>query len=89
LEDVNNVPIGVVTCLLVFFALPSSASSDGKQSFDLIGALLMILTLSCFALATSPIESFSSTTKLALLGLGAIGLSELFTGRSPPTAANA
>lgn len=70
-----NVPIGVVACLLVALVVPSSAQSDVKQSFDLIGALLMILTLSCLALATSQIqsESFSLTTKLALLGLAAIG----------------
>src|SRR5919202_3438825 len=71
-----NVPIGLVACLLVVLVVPSSVRSDVKQRFDLIGALLMILTLSSFALATSQIqsESFSSTTKLALLGLAAIGL---------------
>ena len=71
-----NLPIGLIACLIVAFAVPSSVKSEVKQKFDIVGALLMIVTLTCFALAMTLIqnEGFGSMKQLILLAIAIVGL---------------
>ena len=71
-----NVPIGIVTSLIVVWTVPSSVGSETKQHFDALGSLIMAVMLSCFALGMTfgQLEGFSSPTALALLSASAIGL---------------
>ena len=71
-----NVPLGIVAIFIVAFALPSLASSKISQSFDLVGAGLMTLTLTCFALLMTRIQTFGfgESIELILLVVAAIGL---------------
>jgi EmrB/QacA subfamily drug resistance transporter len=71
-----NVPIGLVASLIVTLVVPSSVSGKVKKGFDAGGALLMTLTLTCFALGLTQVqrEGFSSLTALIMLVIAAIGL---------------
>ncbi|TAG91091.1 MAG: DHA2 family efflux MFS transporter permease subunit [Oscillatoriales cyanobacterium] len=71
-----NVPIGIVTCLILVCTLPSSVGSETEQRFDALGSLIMAVMLSCFALGMTfgQREGFSSPIVLALLSVAAFGL---------------
>jgi EmrB/QacA subfamily drug resistance transporter len=71
-----NVPIGLIASLIVALFVPSSAGSKAKHSFDVMGALLMIVTLTCLALALTEIQrqGFGELIQLVLLAIAAIGL---------------
>lgn len=71
-----NVPIGLIASLIVAFFVPSFAGSKAKHSFDIMGALLMSVTLTCFALALTEVqrEGFGELIQLILLAIAAIGL---------------
>lgn len=45
-----NVPIGIITTLLVWRVVPPSAPRETKQRFDAAGGLIMLVTLACYAL---------------------------------------
>ncbi|WP_242046618.1 MFS transporter [Cylindrospermum sp. FACHB-282] len=70
-----NVPIGIVGSLIVARLVPSSVVSGSKQGFDLIGTLILTLTLTCFTLGITLLQSGSSSnTALTLLVVSVISL---------------
>ena len=71
-----NVPIGIIASFIVALVVPDSVSSETKQPFDGLGALIMTVTLTCFALGMTigQIQGFGSLTALTLLILSTIGL---------------
>jgi EmrB/QacA subfamily drug resistance transporter len=71
-----NVPLGVVASLLVMWVVPTTERKQEKQRFDLLGALLALVTLSSFALGMTfgQSEGFTSGRALWLLFLAAIAL---------------
>jgi EmrB/QacA subfamily drug resistance transporter len=64
-----NVPIGIIACLIVAYLVPPSIVGGTKQSFDIIGTLILTLTLTCFTLGITLLQSegFGSNTALSLL----------------------
>lgn len=71
-----NVPIGIIASLIVALVVPASKCSEVKKGFDVAGALLMTVTLTCFALGMTTLqkEGFGSLTALLMLVISAIGL---------------
>lgn len=71
-----NVPLGLIASLLVGWVVPASERKKEKQRFDLLGALLALVTLSNFALGMTfgQSEGFFSASALSLLLLAAIAL---------------
>ncbi|MBD2181649.1 MFS transporter [Aerosakkonema funiforme] len=71
-----NVPIGMIASLIVALFVPSFSSINIKQKLDWIGVFLMTLTLTCFALGMTRIQSFGlgDRTEQILLAVAAIGL---------------
>lgn len=71
-----NVPIGIVACLIVALVVPSCVSCERQQGFDGLGALLLVVTLTCFTLAVTLVqqEGRVSLTQLILWVLTAISL---------------
>ncbi|BAZ23709.1 EmrB/QacA subfamily drug resistance transporter [Kalymmatonema gypsitolerans NIES-4073] len=71
-----NLPIGLIASLIVVLVVPSCVSSETKQGFDWIGALLMTATLTCFALAMTLVqtEGFGLLTAPSMLAIAVIGL---------------
>ncbi|AFZ57913.1 MFS transporter [Anabaena cylindrica FACHB-243] len=69
-----NVPIGIIACLIVAYLVPPSVVGAIKQSFDVIGTLILTLTLTSFTLAITLLqnEGFGSNTAFNLLVLSAI-----------------
>lgn len=70
-----NVPLGIIATVLVAKVVPSSVLSKEKQRFDMIGAILALLTLSSFALGMTQgqREGFNSNHAVTLLVLSIIG----------------
>lgn len=71
-----NLPIGLVTGLIVALFVPCFVKNEVKQKFDVIGAVIMALTLGCFSLGMTLMqtEGFRSPTTLIFLSFAAIGL---------------
>lgn len=71
-----NVPIGIVATFIIIRFVPASRGSGAKQRFDALGALIMTVTLTCFALGMTDGQNqgFSSGTTITLLTTAAIGL---------------
>ncbi|GET36615.1 MFS transporter [Microseira wollei] len=71
-----NVPIGLVASLMVALVVPACASSQVKQDFDVLGALIMMVTLTCFALGMTLVqrEGFGSLIEPYAFAIAAIGL---------------
>ena len=71
-----NVPLGVIASLLVMWVVPTTERKKEKQRFDLLGALLALVTLSSFALGMTfgQSEGFTSGRALWLLVRAAIAL---------------
>jgi EmrB/QacA subfamily drug resistance transporter len=69
-----NVPIGIIACLIVAYLVPPSEIYFTKPSFDVIGTLILTLTLTCFTLGITLLQSqgFGSNTALTLLIVSAI-----------------
>jgi MFS family permease len=71
-----NVPIGIFASFIVWRFVPPSERSSVKQRFDTLGALLITVTLTCFALGMTEGQNrgFGSGTVLTLLAVSAITL---------------
>ncbi|AFZ22675.1 drug resistance transporter, EmrB/QacA subfamily [Cylindrospermum stagnale PCC 7417] len=70
-----NVPIGIVGSLIVARLVPPSVVTGSKQGFDVIGTLILTITLTCFTLAITLLQNGSSShTVLALFVISAISL---------------
>ncbi len=71
-----NIPIGIIATFIIIRFVPDSKGSGIKQRFDALGALIMTVTLTCFALGMTDGQNqgFGSGTTLALLTTAAIGL---------------
>ncbi|WP_071187885.1 MFS transporter [Trichormus sp. NMC-1] len=69
-----NVPIGIIACFIVAYLVPPSFVSGTKQKFDVIGTLILTLTLTCFTLGITFLQSegFGSHIALKFLVLSAI-----------------
>ncbi len=48
-----NVPVGIITFLLVWRLVPPSKRGNPDQRFDFAGALILLVTLGCYALGTT------------------------------------
>ncbi|HLO85796.1 MAG TPA: MFS transporter [Nostocaceae cyanobacterium] len=64
-----NLPIGIIGSLIVAYFVPSSVVNTDKQSFDLLGTIILTLTLSSFTLGITLSQSriFSLQIIIALL----------------------
>ena len=71
-----NVPIGIITSLVVASIFPSGVSDERFQGFDWLGSLLVMISLTCFSLAVTLVrpESWFSLAQFILLVLAAISL---------------
>jgi EmrB/QacA subfamily drug resistance transporter len=71
-----NIPIGIVASFIVARVVPPSARSSAKQRFDWLGSLVIMATLTCFALGMTEGQNkgFNSAIALTLLAVAAIGL---------------
>lgn len=71
-----NLPIGLIACAIVLFGVPSYPPLEVKPSFDLAGMVLITLTLTAFALASTLMQNklIDLKIELALLAIAAIGL---------------
>jgi EmrB/QacA subfamily drug resistance transporter len=71
-----NVPIGIIASFIVARFVPPSVKSDAKQRFDALGALLMAVVLTCFAVGMTEGQNrgFNSGIALTLLAVTALGL---------------
>ncbi len=71
-----NVPIGIFASFVVAHSVPPCAIDPIKQKFDWLGALIMTVTLVCFALGMTNGQNygFGSTPTLALLAIATFGL---------------
>lgn len=71
-----NVPISIIAILIVALTVPDSVSREAKKSFDIAGAILVAVTLSCFAFSMTTVqnEGFGSPIALILLAIAAISL---------------
>jgi EmrB/QacA subfamily drug resistance transporter len=71
-----NLPIGIFACFIVVRVVPSSAKSTARQHFDWLGAVIMIVILTCFALGMTEGQNrgFGNWITLTLLAIAAIGL---------------
>jgi EmrB/QacA subfamily drug resistance transporter len=76
-----NIPIGLLTFLMVLRFVPSRQSARKGQTFDVAGALILLVTLSCYALGMTggQNQGFGSWNVLALLGASAAGLAGFIT----------
>lgn len=70
-----NVPLGVLTWLLVYRHLPADRGRQkaGRAGFDLAGTLLLALTLAAYALAMTIGRGHVGTINLALLSAAVAG----------------
>jgi EmrB/QacA subfamily drug resistance transporter len=71
-----NVPIGIFASFVVVRSVPAGKSNPTKQKFDGLGALIMTLTLVCFAvgMTAGQNQGFGSMRALALLAIAILGL---------------
>ncbi|MEH2123775.1 MFS transporter [Nostoc sp.] len=71
-----NVPISIIAILIVALTVPDSVRREAKKSFDIAGAILIAVTLSCFAFSMTTVqnEGFGSPIALILLAIAAISL---------------
>lgn len=71
-----NVPIGLVAAVLIARSLPTPKRGPAGQRFDVPGALIMMVTLVCYAIGMTRGQSFGfgDGRAVALLGGAAIGL---------------
>jgi EmrB/QacA subfamily drug resistance transporter len=71
-----NIPIGIIATFIILRFVHDSADGGLKQSFDGLGALIMTVTLTCFALGMTDGQNqgFTSSRTLILLGSAVIGL---------------
>jgi EmrB/QacA subfamily drug resistance transporter len=69
-----NVPIGAAIAVLGARLLPESRDVAAPQSFDLAGALSIVLGIGAliYAVVEAPTRGWGSTQTLALLGLGVV-----------------
>ncbi|TAF12164.1 MAG: DHA2 family efflux MFS transporter permease subunit [Nostocales cyanobacterium] len=79
-----NVPIGIIACLIVAYLVPSSTVDVTQQSFDVIGTLILTITLTCCTLGITLLQSegFGSSTALILLIVSLIGLAGFLLAES-------
>ena len=70
-----NVPLGIIASLIVALVVPASAAKETK-SFDTLGAMMMTITLTCFAVGMTwgQHQGFNSPQTLILLVLAAMAL---------------
>lgn len=66
-----NVPFGIIASAIAILSIPSLVSSDRQQSFDLVGLLLITVSLTCFILGMTleQEQSFNSSIGLILLAI--------------------
>lgn len=71
-----NVPIGIFASFIIVCFVPPSVGRGVKQRFDGLGALLMTVMLTCFALGMTEGQNrgFGTRTTLTLLAVAAISL---------------
>lgn len=71
-----NVPVGIITFLIVWQLIPPSMQGDPDQRFDYVGALIMLVTLACYALGTTLGQDigFGNPLVLVLLIIAGSGL---------------
>ncbi len=71
-----NVPVGFITALVVARFVPSSVPGRAGQRFDVVGALILLVTLVCYALGMTLGQQwgFSAGRTLTLLAVAAVGV---------------
>ncbi len=71
-----NVPVGILALAVVRRHIPADVPARGGQTFDAAGALILFLTLVCYALGMTMGQhgGFSSPSVLGLLALAVLGL---------------
>jgi EmrB/QacA subfamily drug resistance transporter len=74
-----NIPLGLITALVVTRFVPNSYPTVGKQRFDLRGAAVLMVMLSCYALGMTLGQrlGFGAPLTLTLLAAASISLAVL------------
>ena len=71
-----NVPVGIITLFILSYFIPYRGPGDKNQSFDLLGAFILLITLTCFALGMTKGQDlgFQNSVVRILLMIFFIGL---------------
>jgi EmrB/QacA subfamily drug resistance transporter len=70
-----NVPIGIIACLIVACLVPSSSVNLTKQKFDIVGTIILTITLTTFTLGITFLQSKGLHSYTALILLITSGIS--------------
>jgi EmrB/QacA subfamily drug resistance transporter len=77
-----NVPVGLMTLFVLFYFVPSLPVRETNQNFDILGAFILLLVLTCFALGMTLGQDigFGARPVRALLTVSGFGfVSFIFT----------
>jgi EmrB/QacA subfamily drug resistance transporter len=71
-----NVPIGIIGTLIIAYLVPATTVNSSKNSFDVLGTIILTITLTAFTLGVTLFqrEGFNSFSAMTLLILSAISL---------------
>jgi EmrB/QacA subfamily drug resistance transporter len=74
-----NIPVGIITFILVTRWVPTLPPPQAGQRFDYAGAAILLVTLSAYALGMTlgQVNGFGSPLTLAFLAVGLLGLGVL------------
>jgi len=74
-----NIPIGIIAALVVLRFIPDLVPHNPHQRFDVPGAAVLLVLLSCYALGmtTGQAQGFGSSATLAMLGMAGVLLAAL------------
>jgi EmrB/QacA subfamily drug resistance transporter len=83
-----NVPVGIITWFLILKFVPKSKPGRPGQKFDAAGAVILLVTLACYALGMTMGQQMGFTAPLVLaaltatvLGLGVFAFVEMRIGQ--------
>ncbi|MFB2646916.1 MFS transporter [Raphidiopsis sp. BLCC-F218] len=62
-----NVPIGIIACLIVAYLVPDNEISSEDQRFDLVGTLILTVTLTCLILGITMLQTQGLNSSLGVI----------------------
>ncbi len=62
-----NVPIGIIACLIVAYLVPDNQISSEDQRFDLVGTLILTVTLTCLTLGITILQAQGLNSSLGVI----------------------
>ena len=62
-----NVPIGIIACLIVAYLVPDNEISSEDQRFDLVGTLILTVTLTCLISGITMLQTQGLNSSLGVI----------------------